>query len=118
MLKCRFPLKPEKSTPGTYVFSEIVPEEGEAHIAIPTLYIKKPVIDGEALPLTLKFAMDKETKGTIRYSEVVDKDANTSIPTIYIRKTAMGGLIPKKLNVLVKVSKAKEIVIEIKELGK
>lgn len=54
---------------------------------------------------TLKFIVEKETKGAVRYQEV---DANNTpafapqVGTLYVRKSAMpGGKIPKALTVTI-----------------
>ena len=55
---------------------------------------------------TLKFALEKETKGAVRYQEVGDDGAPAFAPqvgTLYVRKSAMsGGKIPKLLTVTIK----------------
>ena len=54
---------------------------------------------------TLKFTLEKETKGAIRYQEVGDDGAPAFAPqvgTLYIRKSALpGGKIPKSLTVTI-----------------
>ena len=54
---------------------------------------------------TLKFTLEKETKGAIRYQEVGDDGAPAFAPqvgTLYIRKSALpGGKIPKTLTVII-----------------
>ncbi len=54
--------------------------------------------------ITVHYAMEKTTPGTIRYQEVDSKgnpvkaDA-AKAPTLYIKKTALGADIPQKLQV-------------------
>ena len=54
---------------------------------------------------TLKFTLEKETKGAIRYQEVGDDGAPAFAPqvgTLYIRKSALpGGKVPKTLTVTI-----------------
>lgn len=54
---------------------------------------------------TLKFAVEKETKGAVRYQEVGDDGQPAFAPqvgTLYVRKSAMpNGKIPKILSVTI-----------------
>ncbi len=54
---------------------------------------------------TLTFALERETKNTIRYSEQTDGKP-TAVGTIYVQKWAMGDQPPKTLTV--KVSEGQE----------
>jgi len=51
------------------------------------------------------FALEKETKGAIRYQEVdaqnvpVKAEGGAKIGTLYVRKSALNGEIPQKLKV-------------------
>jgi hypothetical protein len=49
------------------------------------------------------FVLEKETKGTFRYKEVVPKDSPTKVGTLYVKKATFGGATaPNKLEVEVK----------------
>ena len=55
----------------------------------------------------VNFIIERETKGTIRYREVVppgveDKLENKVIATLYIRKTSLGDERPEKIEVTIK----------------
>ncbi len=54
--------------------------------------------------LTLNFAWEKETPGTMRYKEVDDKGfaisaQNIKVGTLYIKKSALGSDAPMRLEV-------------------
>lgn len=54
--------------------------------------------------LTIHFAMEKETPGTIRYQEVDAKGNRATGPavkvgTLYIKKTTLGSDVPARLQV-------------------
>lgn len=58
--------------------------------------------------LDIKFKFEKETPGAVRFQEV-DEDGNTksladgaTVGTLYIRKTALGGVKPSTLEVTIK----------------
>lgn len=60
--------------------------------------------------ITVKYAIEKATPGTIRYMEVDDNgnkktvDDGAVAPTLYIRKTALGDTIPRHLTVTISAS--------------
>ena len=49
----------------------------------------------------LSFTFNKETKNTVRFSEVVADDATPVIGELYVRKSAINGDTPKTLTVTV-----------------
>jgi hypothetical protein len=49
----------------------------------------------------LSFTFNKETKNTLRFSEVVTDDATPVIGELYIRKSAVNGDTPKMLTLTV-----------------
>ena len=49
----------------------------------------------------LSFTFNKETKNTLRFSEVVTGDATPVIGELYIRKSAVNGDTPKMLTLTV-----------------
>ena len=49
----------------------------------------------------LTFEFHKETKNTVRFSEVVADDATPVIGELYVRKSAINGDTPKMLTVTV-----------------
>jgi len=49
----------------------------------------------------LSFTFNKETKNTLRFSEVVADDATPVIGELYIRKSAVNGDTPKMLTLTV-----------------
>jgi hypothetical protein len=53
----------------------------------------------ETYELTFKF--HKETKNTVRFSEVVADDSTPVIGELYVRKTAITGETPKTLTLTV-----------------
>ena len=57
------------------------------------------------MKVTLKFEVEKETKGAVRYQEVGDNGEPAFAPqigTLYVRKSAMSdGKVPKHLTVTV-----------------
>ena len=66
----------------------------------PNHTVPKPVNSGDvAMKLERVFQVEKETKNTIRYSEVAEGQPPV-IGTIYVQKWAMKG-IPKKVKVTV-----------------
>ena len=46
---------------------------------------------------TIEFSYDKETKGTLRFKEVVLENENLICGTLYIRKEALGEEKPQKV---------------------
>lgn len=61
--------------------------------------------------IKIKFALERETKGAVRFQEVDGKGAaldiadGAQIGTLYVRKSALpGGVIPKSLDVEVKIN--------------
>lgn len=56
---------------------------------------------------TLTFALEKETKGAIRYLELVeDKFAEPTVGTLYVRKSAFKdlGRFPQKITITIEVA--------------
>ena len=53
----------------------------------------------ETRELTFKF--NKETKNTLRFSEVVADDSTPVIGELYVRKSAVDGKTPKMLTLIV-----------------
>lgn len=59
------------------------------------------------MKMTIKFRMERETKGAVRYEEINAKDeavemADAKIGTLYVRKSAMGSEgIPTTLKVTI-----------------
>lgn len=49
------------------------------------------------MKLTLKFELEKETKGAVRYAEV----GSEAVGTLYVRKAVLPDPYPKKLEVTV-----------------
>jgi hypothetical protein len=49
----------------------------------------------------LSFTFNKETKNTVRFSEVVADDATPVIGELYVRKSAIAGDVPKTLTLTV-----------------
>ncbi len=49
----------------------------------------------------LSFTFNKETKNTVRFSEVVADDATPVIGELYVRKSALSGDVPKMLTLTV-----------------
>lgn len=52
----------------------------------------------------LKFVIERETKGAVRYMEVDNTNkevdlVNQTVGTIYLRKSALGGVMPTRLQV-------------------
>ncbi len=54
---------------------------------------------------TLTFAMEKETKNTIRYQEETDGKPPV-VGALYVQRWALGRPIPQKLTVTIEASKA------------
>jgi len=54
---------------------------------------------------TLTFAMEKETKNTIRYQEETDGKPPV-VGTLYVQRWALGSPVPRKLTVTVQAAKA------------
>ena len=52
----------------------------------------------------LTFELNKETKNTVRFSEVVADDGEPVIGELYIRKSALGNDRPKTLSLTVGVA--------------
>lgn len=58
----------------------------------------------------IEFAIERETKGAVRYNEVDDDgnpisfDEGAVIGTIYLRKSQLGGTVPEKLSVTIVTS--------------
>ncbi len=60
---------------------------------------------------TVMFSFEKETPGSVRYQES-DADGNAikiadgaTVGTLYVRKTALNGSVPKMLEVTIKAAK-------------
>lgn len=49
--------------------------------------------------MEVKFTLDRETKNTIRYAEVVPDGETPVIGTLYIQKSALGADRPKEVTV-------------------
>jgi len=49
----------------------------------------------------LSFTFNKETKNTVRFSEVVADDTTPVIGELYVRKSAINGEVPKMLTLTV-----------------
>ena len=49
----------------------------------------------------LSFTFNKETKNTVRFSEVVADDTTPVICELYVRKSAINGEVPKMLTLTV-----------------
>ena len=49
----------------------------------------------------LTFTFNKETKNTVRFSEVVEDDSTPVIGELYVRKSAIKGDTPKTLTLTV-----------------
>lgn len=59
-----------------------------------------PAAKKTATPVTVKFAKEKETPGTVRYSEVVPEDDVANVRTLYIQKHFAKALgFPEELSV-------------------
>ncbi len=60
---------------------------------------------------TITFAFEKETKGAVRYQEIDAKGFALSIAdgakigSLYVRKSALNGTMPMKLNVTIQAAK-------------
>ncbi len=52
-------------------------------------------------PTVVHFVIEKPTKGTIRYKEVVDDAIGKVIGTLYIQKSALGNDVPQALEVTI-----------------
>ena len=52
----------------------------------------------------LTFEFNKETKNTVRFSEVVADDGTPVIGELYVQKSALGNDRPKTLNVTIGVA--------------
>jgi len=46
---------------------------------------------------TIEFEFEKETKGAIRFKEIVPEDEDRVVGTLYIRKDALKSERPKKI---------------------
>lgn len=58
--------------------------------------------------MNLKFAYEKETPGAVQYKEVDETGQrkpifNATIGTLYVRKSAIKGLIPREINLEVEL---------------
>jgi len=54
----------------------------------------------------LKFRLERETKGAVRYQEINEQgqpEVNYAIGTLYVRKSALEGRIPQGLTLLITV---------------
>mgnify|MGYP007132578188 CR=1 FL=1 len=56
---------------------------------------------------TVNFTFERETKGAVRYQEVVPSGdpERRVIGTLYLRKTALNGTVPQRLTVTIKEGK-------------
>lgn len=58
---------------------------------------------------TINMLLEKETPGALRYAEVnergeqIDANSGAKIGTLYIRKSGLGGAVPKAITVAVSV---------------
>ncbi len=50
---------------------------------------------------TLTFALERETKRTVRYQEQVDGEQPQVVGTLYVQKVALGEPYPEKLTVTI-----------------
>jgi hypothetical protein len=75
---------------------------GEEHRGLPVI---RPARQEVIMNTKLKFTVENETKGAVRYQEVGDDGAPAFAPqvgTLYVRKSAMpDGKIPKTLIVTI-----------------
>ena len=51
--------------------------------------------------LELEFLIEKETKGALRYQEVVKDGGDAKIGSFYVRKSAIVGEVPKRIKVVI-----------------
>jgi hypothetical protein len=49
--------------------------------------------------ITAKFQFERETKGAVRFQELVPSGQEGVINTLYIRKTALAGQVPTAITV-------------------
>jgi hypothetical protein len=49
--------------------------------------------------LTAKFQFERETKGAVRFQELVPSGQEGVINTLYLRKTALNGQVPQSITV-------------------
>ncbi len=53
------------------------------------------------MELTIKFEIEKETKGTYRFKEVTEAGKPPAVGTLYIQKWALPSPVPQKITVTV-----------------
>jgi hypothetical protein len=51
--------------------------------------------------IVLVFSKEKETRGTYRYQEVEAADRDTTVGSLYLKKTAVGDQPPARLRVTI-----------------
>jgi hypothetical protein len=49
------------------------------------------------MELIIPFKQEKETKNTVRYTEIHDEDDNFVVGTVYVQKSALQGKAPERI---------------------